>query len=71
MKIANIIEAEKEAKRFLKRLKEVKESEANQRKFNMISKSETTYTSKETAALRRSSMDLTRSLSEMRNNIYF
>ena len=70
MKIENILEAEAEAVRFLKRIKDVKESMINQKKFNMISKSETTYSSKETAALKRSSMDLTRSLSKMRNNIY-
>jgi len=70
MKICNILEAEAEAKRFLKRMKEVKESDANQKKFNMISKSEETYTSKETGALKRASMDLTRALSKLRNDTY-
>ena len=63
MKIQNILEAKEEAKRFLKKLKEV---EDNQFKKGV----KLTYTSKETGALKRASMDLTRSLSKMRNNIY-
>ena len=63
MKIINIIEAEQEALRFLKRIKEAKASQS----FNKI---ERTYTSKETGALKRASMDLTRSLAKMRNNIW-
>jgi len=70
MKISNILAAEDEAAKFLRLIQDVKKSDANQKKFNAISTSETTYTSKETAALKRSSMDLTRSLSKMRNNIY-
>ncbi len=70
MKILNILKAEQEAKRFLEKLNDVRESEANQKKFGMLSKAETTYTSKETGALKRASMDLTRSLSKMRNEIY-
>jgi hypothetical protein len=68
MKIENILEAEQEAKRFLKRLKEVKESGMNGCRFDK--NSNTTYTSKETGALKRSSMDLTRSLAKLRNGFY-
>ena len=77
MKIENILEAEQEAKRFLKRLKELKDSESNGFKFKPKSKEDsdwryrdTTYCSKETAALKRSSMDLSRSLSKMRNSLW-
>jgi hypothetical protein len=70
MKIENILEAEEEAKRFLKRLKLVKSSELNKDAFSSKTKRDCTYTSKETGALKRASMDLTRSLSKMRNNIY-
>jgi hypothetical protein len=70
MKVSNILEVKEEALRLLNRIKEVEESDANQEKFNMISKSETTYTSKETGALKRSSMDLTRALSKMRNDVW-
>lgn len=65
MKIDNIIEAEVEAKRFLKRLTELKKSQANYFKEKKY-----TYTSKETSAVKRSSMDLTRALSKMRNDTY-
>lgn len=71
MKIQNILEAEKEAKRFLSRLEEVKKSEMNKDRFKKEGGRTTTYTSKETGALKRSSLDLTRALSKMRNNIYF
>ena len=70
MKVSNILEAKEEAIRFLKRIKEVEGSDMNQKKFKMISESEETYSSKETGALKRSSMDLTRALSKMRNNIW-
>lgn len=70
MKVSNILEVKEEALRLLKRIKEVEESDTNQKRFNMISKSETTYPSKETGALKRSSMDLTRALSKMRNDIW-
>ena len=70
MKIENILEAEKEAKRFLKRLEEVKKSDINKKVFNTMSSGNITRQSKETSALKRSSMDLTRSLSKMRNDIY-
>ena len=62
MKVSNILEVKQEALRLLKRIKEVEESDMNQEQFKMISKSETTYTSKETGALKGASMDLTRAL---------
>lgn len=70
MKVENILEAEQEAKRFLKRLKEVKESELNKNRFKDKDRPYT-YTSKETGALKRASLDLTRALSKMRNEIYY
>lgn len=70
MKTSNIIEAKEEAIRFLKRLKEVEESDINQNKFKIISDNEETRTSKETGALKRASMDLTRALSKMRNDVW-
>tara|TARA_R110000772_G_scaffold46246_7_gene105628 strand:- start:909 stop:1145 length:237 start_codon:yes stop_codon:yes gene_type:complete len=78
MKIENILEAEKEAKRFLKRLEELKKSEINGHRLKSKRAKikgtdfilEYTYPSKETSALKRSSMDLTRSLSKMRNDTY-
>lgn len=70
MKIENILEAEQEVKRFLKKLKEVKESKMNKDKFTKNNDSHRTYTSKETGALKRSSLDLTRVLSKMRNDIW-
>lgn len=71
MKIANILEAEKEAKRFLERLSAARKSSENGHRL-LVKGSEVTYTttSKETGALKRSSMDLTRALSKMRNEIY-
>lgn len=65
MKVSNISEAKREAIRFLKRIREVEESDANEDKFGVIYEAYT-CTSKETAALRRASMDLTRALSKMR-----
>jgi len=58
----NIEEAEKEAIRFLKKIREVKENQINKHIF--------TTASKETGALKRSSLDLARSLSKMRNDIW-
>ena len=66
MKIENILEAEAEAKRFLKKLKEYKEAHPEQ--FKPKTKSIWFYPSKEGGSLRRSSMDLTRSLSKLRND---
>jgi len=70
MRVGNINEVEEEAKRLLKRIKEVKQSDTNQKLFKAISPNEVTYCSKETGALKRASMDLTRALSKMRNEIY-
>ena len=59
MKIEQINIAEKEAKRFLERVRAVKQ-EYSEYKDSML------CGSKHTGALRRASMDLTRALSEMR-----
>lgn len=67
MKISNVLEAKKEAERFLKRIKEL---EASQGILTKKGAGDHTIGSKETAAVKRSSMDLTRSLSKMRNNIW-
>lgn len=69
MRVSSILEAKAEAIRFLKRIKEVEESEANKDKFGKSS-NEITYQSKQTGALRRASMDLTRALAKMRSNPY-
>lgn len=68
MKIDNILEAESEAKRFLKKLKDLKESEINKGAFLKKIDRKWLYGSLETGALKRSSMDLTRALSKMRND---
>jgi hypothetical protein len=60
MKNKDIAEAEMEAKRFLSKLEDYKESGL------FYKDSYCNYPSKERAALRRSSMDLTKSLSKMR-----
>ncbi len=73
MKIENILEVEQEIKRFLKRLKDLKESDMNEDRFNLFKKNseqKLTYSCKETGALKRASMDLTRSLSKMRNDVW-
>jgi RNase P subunit RPR2 len=62
MKIKDILKAEKECLRFLDKLKEVK--------VRMKDDKYTLYGCKETGALKRSSLDLTRSLSVMRNPVY-
>jgi hypothetical protein len=64
MKVEDILEAEFEAKRFLERVKDFKKAHPDQ-----FSKKPTRlgfYTSKEGGALKRSSMDLTRSLAKLR-----
>ena len=68
MKIDNILEAEKEAERFLKRLKDLKKVSFGNTIFNKNN----THSSgcKETGALKRSSLDLSRILSKMRNDIW-
>ncbi len=70
MKIENINEAEQEAKRFLKRLQDLKKHEYNKARFEKSDPSKRTDSCKETGALKRSSMDLTRALSKMRNDTY-
>jgi len=72
MKLKNLLEAEKEAERFLSRLKDVKQSETNGWLFRKNDKpfSDITTTSKETGALKRSFLDLSRSLSKLRNDTY-
>lgn len=64
MKVENILEAESEAKRFLKRVQEVKKLQPVPFKKN--APRIWFYPSKETGDLKRSSMDLTRSLTELR-----
>ena len=59
----NILEAEKEAKRFLKRVKEYKESDS----YEPDKRGYSYFYCSERAALRRASMDLTKSLAKMRN----
>jgi len=73
MKIKNILEAEKEAKRFIVKIKELKSSELNGYRVKNNDKpysTKETYQSKETGDLKRSSMDLTRSLSKLRNDVW-
>ena len=71
MKLQHLLEAEKEAKRFLSRLKDLKESDLNKNVFTTKEKYlKMTRSSIETGALKRSSLDLTRSLSKLRNDIY-
>jgi predicted nucleic acid-binding Zn-ribbon protein len=65
MKIENILEVEQELKRFSKRLKDLKDSQNIAKTTGRC-----TFQSKETGALKRSSMDLSRSLSKMRNELY-
>jgi len=68
MQVKYILEAEQEAIRFLSKLKELKESESNGYIFQHFNNDrDFTDNSKETASLRRSSMDLTRALSNLRN----
>ena len=70
MRIENILKAEAEVKRFLGKLKELKTSDSNIFAFTKKDKNSTTYSSKESGALKRASMDLTRALSKMRNETY-
>ena len=62
MKLDDIVVAEQEAKKFLARVKVVREAHKKNRTI--------IYGSKETGALKRQSMELTRALSRMRNTIY-
>ena len=68
MKIENIKEAERECERFLKRLQQLKQNQPNRKHFE--DRAKYTYPSIETSALKRSSMDLTRSLSKMRQDTW-
>jgi UDP-3-O-[3-hydroxymyristoyl] glucosamine N-acyltransferase len=71
MKLEHLLEAEKEAKRFLSRLKDLKESDLNKTVFTTKEKYlKTTRSSRETGALKRSSLDLTRCLARLRNDTY-
>lgn len=70
MKIENIEEVEQEAIKFLKRIREVKESATNNQVFKTGNAFKHTTASKETGALKRSSLELTRALSKMRNDTY-
>ena len=60
MKLSNILEAEREAKRFLARFEELKHSDFK------VSLDEVIDAPVQTGALRRASLDLTRALSKMR-----
>lgn len=64
MKLENINEVEFEAKRLLKRITDLKKNGSFNHDKTQV------YVCKESAAVKRSSMDLTRSLSKMRNEIY-
>ena len=70
MKIANILEAEQEAKRFIQRVKDLKGSYLNGDRFDKNSGETTTYPSKESASVKRASLDLTRALAKMRIETY-
>ncbi len=61
MNIKNVIKVEKEAIEVLKRVKAVKEKYKTDKDYMF-------FGCKETASLKRKSMDLTRTLSELRNN---
>jgi hypothetical protein len=62
MKKETILEAEAEAKRFLARLKELKETEGYKTEYSKFSIAGCT----ESGAVRRASMDLSRALSKLR-----
>lgn len=64
MKDRNVLVAEKEAIRFLEKVKAYKESDC----FSGNNNGYEYYYSPDRAAIRRSSMDLTKALSKMRNN---
>ena len=64
MNLKSVLEAEFEAKRFLEKLNDVRKTQ------DVVFTKEKNWfdTSKETAALKRSSMDLTRSLAKLRKS---
>jgi len=66
MVIENVKEVEVEVKRFLKRLKEFKESDYNKYLYYENSKDKWIRGDKTSGALKRASLDLSRSLSKMR-----
>jgi hypothetical protein len=66
MKIENIIEVESEIKRFLNKLKDFKKSDSNKHLFDRNLEG-WVRGDKTSGALKRSSLDLSRSLSKMRN----
>jgi len=68
MKIENIQEVEQEIKRFKKRVKEFKESDANKHLFDKHANDSWIRGDKTSGALKRASMDLTRALAKLRNN---
>ena len=70
MKIENINEVEIEAERFLKRLKEFRESNFNKHLFDENTKDVWVRGDKTSGALKRASLDLTRSLAKLRNDTY-
>jgi len=60
----NVLEAEREAKRFLSKVKELKEA------ISPLKNDDYIWGCKESAAVRRASMDLSRALSKMRQERY-
>lgn len=66
MNMKNIKNAEAEAKRFLARIAEYKTAVKNAKYVGHYGTEYTAATPKESGALRRSSLDLTRSLADMR-----
>jgi hypothetical protein len=70
MKIEDIKEVEIEIQRFLKRLKEFKKSDFNKHIFYAGATDVLVQGDSTSGALKRASLDLTRSLSKLRNPIY-
>lgn len=77
MKIEHILTAEQEALRFLQKIKELKNHSYNGKRISAIESGAevdkyetTTERCKESAALKRSSMDLTNALSKMRTDTW-
>jgi len=70
MKIENILEVEQEIKRFQKKLKEFKQSDENKHHLTKNNNDTWIRGDKTSGALKRSSLDLTRSLAKMRNETH-
>lgn len=68
MHIENILIVEEEIKRFLGRLADLKAESNNADRFT--TSKNYVYPCKESGAFKRSSLDLTRALAKMRNNIH-